>query len=142
MKTKKILPLLIFSAFSLLISCKDAGEITAIDGINVNVKNSPSVANVKNSLSFSVKGEMYNAALEYNVSFEKTEFDMALAITNLTAGSITIQVYNSTKQMLYTRDFPDKISLAQTVTLEEFPTKIKFIFNNFTGDFSSAMSVK
>ncbi|MFA7227805.1 MAG: hypothetical protein WC061_02125 [Melioribacteraceae bacterium] len=129
-------------AFSVLASCKDSGEITEIDGINKNLVNSPAVSNTKNSFSIAVKSELFNSALEYPVTFEKADFDIALAIGQMTAGTASIQIFNDTKQMLYNGEFTSSYSLAQHITLDERPTKVKFIFNNLTASFSCTLTVK
>ena len=100
------------------------------------------VANVQNSFSISVTAKTFNSALEYPITFNKLSFDLALNIENLSAGDVSIQVFNETKQMLYKADFSQKISLAQNITLEEKPTKVKFIFNSLTATFSCALTAK
>lgn len=123
-------------------SCQDAGEITEIEGINKNVENSPAVANVQNSFSISVTAKTFNSALEYPITFNKLSFDLALTIEKLSAGDVSIQIFNDTKQMLYNANFKQTISLAQNITLEEKPTKVKFIFNSLTATFSCALTGK
>jgi hypothetical protein len=142
MKNLRVIILCIIIGLTFSLGCKDAGEITAIDGINKNVDNSPAVANVQNSFSISVTAKTFNSALEYPITIDKFSLALALSIENLTAGDVSIQVFNDTKQMLYKADFTQKVSLAQTITLEEKPTKVKFIFNNLTATFNCALTAK
>lgn len=123
-------------------SCGKDEVITEIDGINKNVENSPSIANKQNSFAFDVKANLFNSVLEYPVTFDKTSFDLALAITNYTAGDVSIQLSNDAKQMLYKGDFNQNTALAQTITLEEKPTKIKLIFSGFTASLSCSLTGK
>ena len=142
MKLRHVIILCIIIGLAFFMGCQDSGEITEIDGINKNVENSPAVANVQNSFSISVTAKTFNSALEYPIAFNKLSFDLALNIENLSAGDVSIQVFNETKQMLYKADFSQKISLAQNITLEEKPTKVKFIFNSLTATFSCALTAK
>jgi hypothetical protein len=142
MSSKRIFIAAVLSLIALFTACKDSGVITELEGINKNLVNSPSVANTVNSFSIAVTADTFNSALEYPVTFEKAEFDIALAIANMTAGSVSIQIFNNTKQMLYNGEFTEKISLAQHITLEEKPTKVKFVFNSLKASFSCALTVK
>jgi hypothetical protein len=126
-----------------LISCKTNSDfITAVDGVNINVTNEPTVASTTNSFAITVKADAYNVALEYPLTVTKNDFDMALSITNLTAGDATIQIYNDSKQMLYKGDYSQKISLAQIISLDDRPTKIRFIFNTLSATFSCTLTAK
>ncbi|PKL83259.1 MAG: hypothetical protein CVV24_05865 [Ignavibacteriae bacterium HGW-Ignavibacteriae-3] len=142
MKLYKYLILISLSAFVILNSCKDAGVITELEGVNVNVTNSPAISNTQNSFSIAVKAELFNAALEYPINFDKQNFEMTLSIAELTSGNVSIQVFNDSKQMLYKGDFNSKISVAQTITLEEKPTKLKFVFNSLSASFSCLLTSK
>lgn len=141
MKLKHIMIFNLLIGLTFFLGCEDAGEITQLDILNYN-ENNPAVANAQNSFSISVKANIYNAALEYPITFDKFSLDLALSIDNLSAGDVSIQVYNDSKQMLYKGDFTQKVALAQTITLEEKPTKIKLIFTNFTASFSCAINAK
>ena len=123
-------------------ACGKDEVITEIDGIGKNVENSPAVANKQNSFTLDVKANLFNSVLEYPLTFDKTSFDLALAIANYTAGDVSIQVSNDSKQMLYKGDFNQNTALAQTITLEEKPTKIKLIFSGFTASLSSSLTGK
>jgi len=113
-----------------------------VDGINNNVENSPATVNALNSFSISVKANLFNTALEYPLTFDKLSLGLALSVDNLTAGDVSIQIYNDSKQMLYNKDFSQKASLAETITLQDRPTKVKFIFNSLTANFSCAFAGK
>ena len=142
MKLRLLIILCIIIGLTFSGGCQASGEITEIDGINKNVDNSPAVANVQNSFSISVTAKTFNSALEYPITFNKSSFDLALTIGNLSAGDVSIQVFNDTKQMLYKADFTQKVALAQTITVEEKPTKVKFIFNTLTATFNCAITAK
>lgn len=141
---KKVKCMIVFCAMiglALSLGCQDTEEITQIDGFNKN-ENNFAVINAQNSFSIAVTAKALNSAIEYQLDFNKLSFGIVLSVDNLTLGDVTIQVFNDTKQMLYKADFKQKISLAQNVDLEEKPTKIKFIFNNFTASFSCALTAK
>ncbi|MBA4406069.1 hypothetical protein C0389_02225 [bacterium] len=140
-KVKRVIVFCAMIGLALSLGCQDTEEITQIDGFNKN-ENNFAVVNAQNSFSIAVTAKALNSAVEYQLDFNKLSFGIALSVDNLTLGDVTIQVFNDTKQMLYKADFKQKISLAQNVDLEEKPTKIKFIFNNFTASFSCALTAK
>ncbi len=140
-KVKRVIVFCAMIGLALSLGCQDTEEITQIDGFNKN-ENNFAVVNAQNSFSIAVTAKALNSAVEYQLDFNTLSFGIALSVDNLTLGDVTIQVFNDTKQMLYKADFKQKISLAQNVDLEEKPTKIKFIFNNFTASFSCALTAK
>jgi len=138
----KLLLIVVIAEIFLFGGCKDPGVITQIEGLNVNVSNSPSVANTQNSFAFNVNANTFGTALEYPISFDKTSFEIAVSITKLTTGDVSIQIYNNSKQMLYNGNFNQNTSLDQIVTLDDTPTKIKLIFNNLSSSFSCSITGK
>jgi len=142
MKVKYVIGLCILIGLVFVYGCnQNVEEITHIEGLD-NTENSPSISNVKNSFAISVNAKVFNSALEYSITFDKMDFDLALNVENLKAGDVSIQVFNDTKQMLYKLDINQKTSLAQTIELEEKPTKIKFIFNTVTATFNCSILAK
>ncbi len=142
MKNYKLILIAVLGVIFLASCNNDSGEITKIPGINDFTENSPAVANALNSLSFAVVANKYNQALEYPINFDRLNATIALTVSGLTAGDLSIQVYSDTKQLLYNADFNQNITLTQPIIFDEKPTKVKFIFNTLTANFSCALSVK
>jgi hypothetical protein len=122
-------------------ACSKDEVITEFEGLNTK-DNTETVANTQNSFSFNINAKAWSHVYDYTVTFDKLDYDMALSIPDLTTGDVSIQIFNDTKQMLYKGDFDHKINLAQTIALDEKPTKIKLIFSNLSASFSCTIKGK
>ena len=140
MRLRKIFSLFVIVGI-IFSACSKNDVITEWEGLNTK-DNTETVANAQDSFAFTINAKSLSHVYDYSLTSDKFHFDMALSIPDWITGDVSIQISNDTKQMLYKGDFNQKTNLAQIITLDEKPTKIKLIFSNLTASFSCSIKGK
>lgn len=101
-----------------------------------NINNTPSVSINGENFSYVIKANKFTKSESFPITFTSDSIKIALAVTNLTAGSAIAEVILKDGSKPFYRMLITNYALTEQFKLKSEILKINITFTNFTGDFS------
>lgn len=128
---KIVLIILIFVSF---ISCKKNEDELVLPTEIIN--NTATVTNANDNFSYSINATKYTKDESYNLNFTSDSVKVSLAASNLTTGSVKIEIVLKDGTKPFFRNLFTNYSLSEQFKVKSDISKINISFTNYTGNLS------
>lgn len=100
------------------------------------INNTPAVSISGENFSYAIKAKQFTKSESFPITFTSDSVKVALAVSNLVAGSVIAEVILKDNSKPFYRMLITNYALSEQFKLKNQISKINITFTNFTGDFS------
>ncbi|MCX7875252.1 MAG: hypothetical protein N2321_03675 [Melioribacteraceae bacterium] len=123
--------------FVVITSCKKIEDSLSIPEEIYN--NTPAVSITNENFSYAIKAKYFTKDENYNLNFTSDSVKVSVAASNLTAGSVKVEITLKDGSKPFYRNLLTNYALSEQFKVKSEISKVNITFTNFTGDFAFNM---